>query len=505
MVTSLLEQVKNTTDSPILAATAVVTSMPLCHWGGSGSYNARNVEVISLKAVKRLAPDLLASLLHNHLHSEGAALSPAVIYALAGSSAHYLLGLFPREESNRSQSMLPIHLAQIFLACDDNETQLKRTIAVVLASAAFAIDFYPGGEVSSHDVETREFRAVQVLQHYRANKPEGLRTTTLFTFGFVGLLHRLNFSLLDQDTTIAKGFALVNEASHRFHKKLFDADIHGLPPSFTLQQHAIQAVSRCLLSTLRYPDSHNAQRTIASLCSERLIPQFGLEMANASLYTAALDALCHAQSEELQACCIRILDAQPIPFYSPDLIQNLKDQSLLDKLFHASVANNPHVAPIAALHLGLIIAVIVSSLGISLDARQSALQPLVDLEECTGLQPSVANLSLPSMTQMYAHLEQARSTGPSLEMNLRTMQFVVNFCHADPTARPSSPVQPVSDINIQTWHEKLQELKDSFKSVPRPIEQTENPNEAGVASPCWPDQGQESEISLQAAASLETV
>jgi hypothetical protein len=218
------------------------------------------------------------------------------------------------------------------------------------------------------------------------------------------------------------------------------------------------------------------------------------------LYVAALVALCHAQSEEPQCFCIEILDAQTIPPDSLELIQSFKEQSVLEKLFKLSVSNNLRVAPIAALHFELLVAAIISSSQISLESRQQVLRPLIDLDECARLESSIADSSQPSMTEMYAHLQQARSTEPSLETNLRTMQFVVDFCHVRQTQTASSLALSTHDSDGKGWYEKLQELKKSGRPVARTAEQ---PRATIAANPCWPQRGQESEAPMQVSALLE--
>jgi hypothetical protein len=474
----MLEQVENTPNSPVFLIPSVIAAVPLCHW--DLPYHTRNIV--------HTAPKLMTSIMHKHVNSEGAALSPVLLHALVDSSAHYLVGLFPRQDLGESQSMLPILLAQMFAKSDRTETLLNRTIAVILAAAAFATHPYPGGEHSLQDLDSCERRALQVLQHYRDNEPGQYLLLALFNFGFVGLMHRLDFALLGKDAAAMDVIATISEKLRGytllFNSQRFHTNIHGLPPSFTLETHVTQTVSRCLLSVAHGSFSHSGEETMVSSCLAFLLPESVVQVEDTRLYFAALVALCHAQSDELQDFCFRILDVQPLPMCSSELIQEIIKQSLPERLYQLSGSNNQRVVSVATLHFGLLVASIASFTELSLGDRQIALKPLVELEDFAELKPSTIDRSPPSVDEIYAHLERSFNAANAPEANHHVMQLVVNFCHAE--QRGDQPIpQSSTDANGQSWHKKLQELKNSYRSS---LLSNLPPSAASVSGPLEPNQ-----------------
>jgi hypothetical protein len=246
-VNSVIQQIQDGRSSRVVFFSALIASMPLCHW-----IHYHPGDSVRLELVQRVAPSLVMSELHSHSYSQGATLPARVLHALVDSTAHYLVGFFPRQGLGESQSILPILLAQMFAKSDQIDTPLNRTMTVILAAAAFATHPYPGGEESSQDLDSYEHRALQLLQHYQDNAPGEHRLHGLFKFGFIGLVHRLDFALLGKDNAVIAAvpavWTKVSDCEFPFNDMYSDTDIHGLPPTFTLETHMMQAASRCLLS-----------------------------------------------------------------------------------------------------------------------------------------------------------------------------------------------------------------------------------------------------------------
>jgi hypothetical protein len=470
--------------------------MPICHWE-AGLLAPLQGHVL----VRRIAPKLMTSVLHSHVNSPGAALPAPVLHALVESSAHYLVGLFPRQQLGDCQSILPILLAQIFAKSDRADTPLNRTIAVILAAAAFATNPYPGGEEFSQDLDSCERRALQVLQNYQDNHPGEDLLLALFKFGFIGLMHRLDFTKLGNDSAGMDAMVAVWEklSSHisTFNHELHSTDIHGLPSTFTLENHMAQAASRCFVAITHDSFSHIAEKAMVSSCLQFLLPESVPQVADTKLYFAALVAFCHAKSDELQNLLLGVLDTQPVPICTSELLQDSGNQSLLTKLWQLSDSTNSRIASTATLHFVLLVASIISSVELSLNDRQAALKPLVELESFTKLQPSITDRSLPSTDVLYVHLRESIGTGNAIEANLRTMQFVIDFCHGEQKEVVSSSDEPPKDVNATSCQGKLQELKNSYRLSLHPIEAP------SIAGPPEPNQEPESATQPGAAGSVE--
>ncbi|KAG9121246.1 hypothetical protein FRC07_002881 [Ceratobasidium sp. 392] len=134
------------------------------------------------------ALDYVTSSLESHLREDGIILSATVLHALVKASVHYLVGRWPREEDHGQHCSFPVLLARVFVTCYDTAPDTAQAAALALAAGAFANYTYPGGEEPTPDVDAREKRAVQMLQHYQANKPDTHQLLALYIFGFYSWL-----------------------------------------------------------------------------------------------------------------------------------------------------------------------------------------------------------------------------------------------------------------------------------------------------------------------------
>ncbi|KAG8736872.1 hypothetical protein FRC10_008785 [Ceratobasidium sp. 414] len=449
--TDLLEQVTCTPNNLNMLATATAGAMPFCHW---------NLPDGSISTRIRTAPRLATYILDKHLKTGGVPLSKPALRALVESTPHYLVALWPREPPSSSYSMLPTFLAQIFLASHNAASETARAAAIALAAAAFATDAYPGGEYPSHDFKYREERALDVLRFHETNDTTEDMATSLFVFGFIGLLPRLDLRSMDMQATAMSGlFATVIRYMLPLNSRNSQTAIHTLPPSFSLVEHATLAVCRCLLSVTDSLSPHN-ESTIAISCSLFLLPQLNLERQDIRLYVAALVALCHAESSELQDLCTDIINAQPFPTHPSRLMDLFDDKNLLEQLCHSMISSKAPLISTVTFHFKLLVAGIASSPRHTLGTHQSTLWRLLHSHpKFDEFKPSASDFSLPSIDDFLLYIQNNRKecAGDSL---LHTMQFVANFCHARPTlGRISSGAESWGDQDSLRWRAILQELK----------------------------------------------
>ncbi|KAG9079903.1 hypothetical protein FRC06_007332 [Ceratobasidium sp. 370] len=90
----------------------------------------------------------------------------------------------------------------------------------------------------------------------------------------------------------------------------------------------------------------------------------------------------------------------------------------------------------------------------------AALRPLLACRNgFAELGPSIPDRSLPNMKDLLSHLGLCTKM-PIRDSVLRTMQFVVDFCHADPNLYSSPDAELREEHDPLDWHATLQEVKN---------------------------------------------
>ncbi|KAG9089646.1 hypothetical protein FRC06_001446 [Ceratobasidium sp. 370] len=463
------EQNAGTTDTVAIAVSAV---MPYCHWDfrwdawnhfdkGQPRPALHTMQHIaeSSSTLTDKARETLLSMLNQHFQEGGATLSPSALYLLVDSSAHYLVGRWPREECQGSHIQLLVLLARIALTSYNTAPDTAWAAAITLAAAAFACDTHPGGERSTTNDDAhnaRKRRAVNVLKYYQIKKPNEAQVLALFIFGFFGLLPR--FILNGYDTQLATMVPLLNrilQGSPSLLAKISAVRIRTMPEQFSLVNHAFKPLPKCLSSDA---DTWSDQITSESAC---LMPLLGLQIFSGDLrtYLIALIALCRAASEERRKQYMVVLDSQWI-FYKP--FGDLKSEDggkLLEQLCRILLDDHSPIVSAAAPHFGLLVANIISSQD-PLSDRQSALRPLLRFcDRFSGLkEPSPLKMS-----DLVSDIGDSITDGSTWTSLKRTMQSVVDFCGAGLSLNQDSGAESDSRASNVNWQSKFQELKSRYR------------------------------------------
>ncbi|KAG9088529.1 hypothetical protein FS749_002098 [Ceratobasidium sp. UAMH 11750] len=441
-------------------ATGTAAAMRYCHWTETHTSNP---------APRHIAPKLAASILSEHLQDTGRVLSAPALHMLVESTAHYLTPLWIRERRDNPRSLLTLQLAKVYLASHAIAPDTAGAAAVALAAAAFLADSYPGGESPLPSPKDREKRAVQVLRYYRINKPTNRTMSSLFAFGFTGLLSSLDFKSLGPEVALmptllaaAAGYIAQDVRSGG------EVDIYTLPPSLPLADYLTLSACRSLLSVAHYNFDHAHELAIEGIYTNFMLPNLDIACADNRLYTAALKALCYAQSNDLHDLCLTILDAQPVPVrMSRPLVDALRDHNILERLCDTSLSSMvmPIISAAAALHLKLLIATIILSTEYPLEDRQSLLRPIIRCRhEFAGLKASALDHGLPGNESLLLHIRQSSLGELGIQQTmLRTMQYAVDFCHVDPKLNPLASTNSSGESSTSGWRAKLQEIKGTHR------------------------------------------
>ncbi|KAG9121860.1 hypothetical protein FRC07_002005 [Ceratobasidium sp. 392] len=461
VVTELLQQAMQESKSfrsltPNLLAAIAAAAMPFCHWDWSPSLESDN---------RYIAPKIAATILDQHLHVDDIVISASTLYALVKSTSHYLVSIWAKEEEHDSQSLLPMQIVEIYAVSHDAAPDTARAAAVVLAAVALATNSYPGGQGPSHTIDAREKRARDLLDYYHANKPTDEVATSLFIFGFVGLLPRLSVGGLGVlPTPESNTFNRIKRYIAALHDFKGQIQIHTLPANYPLLDHAIDSAVQCITSVGSPKFSLHDEPTVVLACSSLLLPKQDLYEAHSHLYGTAAVALCRAKSMELRDICMKILDSQRLPV---DPLQPLilsSGTNFLEQMCRILPETSVSVVPVALLHFRLLLASIMLSTQHSLDERRSVLEPLLSCHpEFAGLRPPDVTLSSQSIStdRIFLHLEAVIDEESALDGLLRSMQLVSDFCHVEPDLH--MPHEKGSTEDLTYYHTRLQRLKDDHK------------------------------------------
>ncbi|KAG9108431.1 hypothetical protein FRC07_008445 [Ceratobasidium sp. 392] len=407
-----------------------------------------------------------ASTLESHFREPGEKLSATVLHVLVGSSAtRYLVSRWPREDDHGSHSSLPLLLARVFVTCYYSAPDTAQVAALALAAGAFANYTYPGGEEPTLDVDAREKRAVQVLQHYQANKPDSDQMFALYMFGFYSWLPWFISDGHDEQlAAITREISSLTSRNKYWGGVIPSKHIWTMPPSFSVGDHAIKTASSCISSTT------GMTRNQTSAIAASLLLFFNLPYSSQShigLYLVALVGLCHTEFKHVQMFCMRAIARQDIPFAPLGELNAVDGQSLLEHLCRTLIGMNSAVTPFAAVYFGLLVARIASGKNASLEDRQSALRPLLSLHDWSGDPQGHDPVTL---SNLVSHLEEITTTKSMANSLQRTMQFVANFCSSSPNTGPD----PGSSSEVPAnWFWKLWDLKRQWRDEPPSLEELE--------------------------------
>ncbi|KAG8697853.1 hypothetical protein FRC09_007597 [Ceratobasidium sp. 395] len=463
VVTELLNQAMHESKNSrgltanLLAATAAA-AMPFCHWDWSPSPDSTH---------RYIAPNVAATVLDQHLKSKDAVLSAATLYMLVESTVHYLIVLWPKHEDQGFHNILPLQLAQVYSATRDAAPDTARAVAVTLAVTAFAVGTYPGGEEPSNGSDAREQRARKSLEYYRVNKPTNDVVSSLFVFGFAALLPQLRFGNSDtMPITQLNPFDKIKRSMALYNIKGGQTNIHTLPPTFLLLDHATRSALQCI-SSVEGPDfSVDDEPTVAFASSSFLLPnREGLHAKYPELYGATAIALCRAKSKQLQEICVKIIDSQSLPEDPLKTFNSVNGKDFLQRLCRVLPHTRAPVIPVAILQFRLLVASIMLSTEHPLGERQSSLKPLLSSHPEFAKPWSSTVISSPvSADQLFLHLnEESISQEPALDSMHRTLRFIFDFCHADTDLELSLKTESVEALTASDWHARLEGVKDAHK------------------------------------------
>ncbi|KAG8735807.1 hypothetical protein FRC10_010145 [Ceratobasidium sp. 414] len=350
-------------------------------------------------------------------------------------------------------------LARIFLSARHDLPVVASAAVIALASAMTATYSFPGQGLS--DVDSREKNAIKSLAHHHRSIEQALenhsddRSTTaentLFVFGFLGLLPKINFEGLSNE--IMDG---LSEDFQEIVRDLYPPGsennprerIFGLPDTYLFKHHVTLTTCRYLLQHAEHPNSPNEGPGDEQAFSF-LTPQLELIDPDTRLYVTALIALCRSNSSTIHEECRKIVNEQPFPANPLELAEPFDGDNLMD-VFYRNLSCDPPAACtsrslFALEHFRLLVVGVMLSASNSLGDRRAALQPLWDRFN-NPAQDSPHNPAL-SYHDLMSHVE-----GKPADMQsdlTSTLRLVGDFLNTTPDLS-----------NGQDWHKELQGFKD---------------------------------------------
>ncbi|KAG8728288.1 hypothetical protein FRC10_005094 [Ceratobasidium sp. 414] len=352
-------------------------------------------------------------------------------------------------------------LARIFLSARHDLPVVASAAVIALASAVTAM-YSPPGEDPSNNVDSRESQARDSLAHHHSSIEQALEghpedrsgMNTLFVFGFLGLLPKIDFDGLSNEIVeVSTGFQeIIGDLYPPGSENNSPMPIYNLPDTYTFSRHVSLTTCRYFLQHVEHPDSLSERPGEEQAFLLFLFPQLNLNTPNTGLYIAALIALCRSNSDGIRGACKQIIDAQPFPANPLQLAKPFDGANLLD-VFYRNLSYDPPTpcssrSLFALEHFRLLVVGVMLSASNSLGAGRAgraALQPLWDRFN-NPAQDAPHNPAL-SYRDLMSHVE-----GKPADMQsdlTSTLRLVGDFLNTTPG--PS---------NGQDWHKELQGLKD---------------------------------------------
>ncbi|KAG9093672.1 hypothetical protein FRC06_011417 [Ceratobasidium sp. 370] len=455
--TDLDQQAEHLPADSNLLASVVTTAMPMCHWGSGCTLNGTR-----LRKVLKIATSLMQQQLQRSVDQA----PEPWLYALVDSTSHYLVALWPSEERSSSHDLLPILLVHTFLLYHETAPDVARSAAITLAATEFACRNYPLPTNYSSAVpewlqtniqkeqggqpEVMKSRAREVLQYYKAHKPDEDIMVALFILGFFELLPHLDLD--DPETRRAAAASYLPELMQQVPQFDFwrSPGIHtlGYLPEDLVYHRSISNL------TIIAKGTHLDELQVMYACLPLLCFPLG-EYDFPRLYILALMALCRAKSSRLRDLCINIIDKQPVPLDLRSQLDSADNKTLLEGLCRTLIDANTPVLPIAVLHFEILIASVATGLSEPIPPQHGLRSLLAFCDRFPELKTSS-----PLSTTDVSHSMEGFSEDFRRNSMLHAMQCVVNLCEAG----------SCTDDDYTPWGDVLRKLKDSYKPGTRMVQ-----------------------------------
>ncbi|QRV94410.1 hypothetical protein RhiJN_22428 [Ceratobasidium sp. AG-Ba] len=385
------------------------------------------------------------------------AIPVTVVTGIAGYSyAYYMVGYWPTQKHSKPDQALML-LVRTFLQNYTRHRDVAWVIASTLASAAFTVNWYPGGEQSSQSVQDRMKRALKVLRSYHTNPGEHIMGNA-FTFGFAFLPY-IDFNELQSYPQEESVLCNITRNSV-YCQGEFPATI---PTSYTWTAHlsaAAQNFEPQIIETLEIPDVWPGLITLYLLFSRAgFYPR--------DFLVPVLAILRYAKDQNLQEMCTKALMTAPISrswSQISAILNILGGRDMLQALLDAPQAVDDYISATVVFHFRLLIGNVMLCEDNELIQRQSILRRILYYNErFQSLESASEDRTLPSREQILDHVAEDINGVPEFDCILWTMQLVFDFCNADPTKSwHTAPGPPRSDEEPE-WVTELQVIKDNFK------------------------------------------
>ncbi|KAG8720250.1 hypothetical protein FRC09_009843 [Ceratobasidium sp. 395] len=410
--------------------------------------------------------DTLGTLLNRHVVSEATQIPEPALLALLESCPFFMIGRWPLEE-NHNESPLPSILVCLSLISRDTAPDIARIIAFTLAATTFGMNSYPGDEQPAVTMEDRMKRAMKVLRHYQEVKPTAAQVDEMFTFGLIGLLPHMSLEAL-KTFSVASLSKLHNIITRTLNNSR-QYGIFTLPKSYNWSAHLTSSYQRLMPKDTLDP-------ALPNTASFYLLLLRAWKPHQDRSFVPILSLFCSVQSKEIKDACIDALSSQPITGNKSQLSAPWEYESQLRELLRYLFASGRHLDFVATFYFKLLMATTMLQSDIDLSDRQSRLKPLVDChDEFKRLTPTLSDNELPSEEKILEQVkEQTSRKNKHADHLLRTMQLVVDFCHADPDKVPHPEPTQAGSEETASWVAKLQEIKDQFDSTLRSWLDAEN-------------------------------
>ncbi|KAG8790836.1 hypothetical protein FRC12_010863, partial [Ceratobasidium sp. 428] len=410
--------------------------------------------------------DTLGTLLNRHVVSEATQIPEPALLALLESCPFFMIGRWPLEE-NHNESPLPSILVCLSLISRDTAPDIARIIAFTLAATTFGMNSYPGDEQPAVTMEDRMKRAMKVLRHYQEVKPTAAQVDEMFTFGLIGLLPHMSLEAL-KTFSVASLSKLHNIITRTLNNSR-QYGIFTLPKSYNWSAHLTSSYQRLMPKDTLDP-------ALPNTASFYLLLLRAWKPHQDRSFVPILSLFCSVQSKEIKDACIDALSSQPITGNKLQLSAPWEYESQLRELLRYLFASGRHLDFVATFYFKLLMATTMLQSDIDLSDRQSRLKPLVDChDEFKRLTPTLSDNELPSEEKILEQVkEQTSRKNKHADHLLRTMQLVVDFCHADPDKVPHPEPTQAGSEETASWVAKLQEIKDQFDSTLRSWLDAEN-------------------------------
>ncbi|QRV94414.1 hypothetical protein RhiJN_22432 [Ceratobasidium sp. AG-Ba] len=397
---------------------------------------------------------LMNSVLEDYANGNPLASSTTALVSLLESCAYYMIKCWATE-LDLNKSLTPMLLVRIFLQNYPRNADVARMVAYALASVAFAVKWYPGGEQPSQPAHGLKKRAVEVMRSYLTN-PGQYPENQAFTFGFLALLPYIDMNELRSHSEVLPGLTSVTHDSVRWS----DCSAPTIPASYSWTAH-IHAASRNLRSQITEIPK------ISDIPSEPIalyLLFLNAGLIHHGLLVPTLAILRHAKSQELQDLCIKALVDTPIATSWSQISTMLDDSDVLSAIFDASHAMDGYISAVFVFYFRLLVVNMVLCDDTELLIRQNMLRSnLFNVEDFQDLKPTSEDRVLPPLDRILDHLVDHTDEMPVSECMLRTLQLVTDFCHADPSKYQYMQPEPQEAEEVPEWVTRLQAIKDNFK------------------------------------------